>query len=251
MAEPAPPQKQPLIGKAKPGPEEVLNLVGNEFMKLNRRINLIESRMDGMQDHLDLVDNNLVEKHKSAISEVRDLQAEMRTLQSQMRELSELLKRAAGRMSDFASRDDVKVMERYMKYWSPLAYTTKSEVESMISAAGKGHNGPSQEEVAGMISSEVSKNSGESGISADEVRKIVNEIVLEVGTSVSKKEINSLIKEEVGKVKAPANSSESLTKKEIEEMIGAALEKAPKGGATHDDVKKVVRQHIEDLFGKL
>ncbi len=232
-----PPPQKTLAGRAKPGPEEVLKMVGEEFMKSNRRLNLVENRMDNIQDHLDLVDNNLIEKHKTAISDIRVLQSELRDTQSQMRELSELLKRAVAKTSDFASRDDVKTMERYLNYWSPMSFTTKNEVESMIGSAlenihEKTHSSMSKEEVSTIISEEVGKikvPSPSKGLSEAEVKKLL-------------------------KNHTPKSTSEfsgGLTNKEVEEMIVKSLEKLPKGGLDHDEVKKITRKHIEDLFGKL
>jgi len=190
-----------LLSKARPGPEEIINIVGEELAKLNRRLNLIENRTDSVQDHLNLVDSNLIEKHKSSVSEIRELQIKLQETQAQMREFSELFKRLASRMSDFASRDDVKVMERYLNYWNPLSIVTKNEVE-------------------GMIKSEIKKSHTSS--------------TPEESKQTTSKKIDT-----------------ELAKKDIEELVAKAIEKMPKGGLTHDEVKKITKKHVEDLFGKL
>jgi len=205
-----------LLGKSKPGPEEIMNTVGPELSRLNRRISLIENRIDSMQDHLELVDNNLIEKHKSTITEIRSVQTDTRTLQAQIHELSELLKRVASRLPDFASRDDIRVMEKYMSYWSPLAFTTKDEVEGLIKSAIEHIGaGASKEEIERMVKSSLGKSKPDSG-----------------------------------KPGTPAKGSEFLTKKEVETLIVDALENLPTGKLEHEKIKTITKKHIEDLFGK-
>jgi len=314
------PQRQPpgLIRKAKPGAEEIASAVSIEIAKLSRRMSLIENRTDNLQDHLDLIDQNVIEKHKSAISDIRDLQAEVRTVQSQLHEMSDLLKRAVSRMSEFANRDDLRVIERYMNYWSPLSFTTKNEVKGMIQTAtgkvlqnGEAHAEISKlvaaqmenqtpavnhEQVVGLIKSnlpeekphftkkdikdilhlELSKFKAPKASSKEDIEKTVSKLLksakfevkdtdiesivkaqlagvkLEKSAGISKKDVAALVKSEISKIKLPTSQAKSsdLAKKDVEEIIRKALGDAPKGGLSYDDVKKITRQQMEDMFGK-
>lgn len=318
MANGQQPQPPGLIRKARPGAEEVIGAVSNEIGKLSRRMSLIENRTDSLQDHLDLIDQNVIEKHKSAISDIRDLQTEVRAVQSQLQEMSELLKRAVSRMSEFASRDDLRVIERYMNYWSPLSFTTKKEVKDMIqTATGKVlQNGEAHAEVSKLVTAhletqpapvdheqvveliksnlppekphftkkdikdivqlELAKvktsktapkvniekliadklKSAKVEVNDKDIEAIVNaklaNVKLEKSGGISKKDVESAVKSELSKIKLPAPTAKSsgLTKKEVDELIKSALGNIPKGGLSYDDVKKITRQQMEDLFGK-
>ena len=49
----------------------------------------------------------------------------------------------------------------------------------------------------------------------------------------------------------PKASSKRLTKKDVEKILAETLEKLPKGGISRDEVKKITKQQIEYLFGKI
>lgn len=260
----------PGMGRVKQDAQSAMNVVGPELSRISRRLSLIENKMDGMQDHISLVDNNLIEKHKTAIGDIREMQSEVRSLQAQVAELSEFLKRIAGKMSDFASRDDFQVIEKYMDYWSPLAFTTKQEVENMIKAHLGEKESVSKEDVSTMVAAHVAKHN-------PVTKKDVAAMVTANSKSLSKKDVKDLVSAEVGKIKISGNKnmskadiaalvkaelkgipkttkSNSLTKKEVEAIVAKHMQAVPvsKGsGVSLAEIKKITRQQIEDLFGKL
>jgi len=95
------------------------NVLG-ELAKLNRRVGLIEDRMRDFRDQIDLIESNLVDKHKSATSGLSDLNSKTKDFNSQISDLKNEIMRLSGQLSNFATKQDVQVLERYINFWNPL-----------------------------------------------------------------------------------------------------------------------------------
>ncbi len=103
-----------------------------ELASINRRIRVIEEQLSTIRSHIDMLDSSLIEKHKSNIDDIRDTQASIREIKAEIKENKELFERIANKLTDFASKENVKVLERYINFWNPLHYVTKQEVEDLI-----------------------------------------------------------------------------------------------------------------------
>jgi len=106
--------------------------VSEQIAKLAARVKIVEERIDNLRSHIELVDGTVIEKHKAVVSEIRTLQDQMRGLRSGLDEVKSLTERIVKRLEAFASKEEVKVLERYVDAWQPLNYVTRSEVKSII-----------------------------------------------------------------------------------------------------------------------
>ena len=107
---------------------------------LNSRVRMLEERVENLRSHIDLLDNSVIEKHKTLISEVRRIEDGQRALRADMDMLKDVTERLARRLDAFASKEEVKVLERYVELWQPLNFVTRSElknaVQSILKMAG-------------------------------------------------------------------------------------------------------------------
>lgn len=110
---------------------------GEQLVDVSSRLKLIEQRVDNLRSHLELTDNSLVEKHKSVISEMRDIEDSTRSLRADIDMLKDLTERLAKRMEALASREEVKVLQRYVEMWQPLQFVTRAEVKTLVQNALK------------------------------------------------------------------------------------------------------------------
>jgi hypothetical protein len=90
-----------------------------------------------LRSHLELIDNSVVDKHKEVISEMRDVEDGMRSLRADIDMLKDLTERISKRMEALASREEVKVLQRYVELWQPLQFVTRSEVKTIVQNALK------------------------------------------------------------------------------------------------------------------
>ena len=131
--QPYPPQQQ---GFFQQGPSrDVLALqtdVKKQVSNVSARMKLIENHVDTLRSHVDLLDSSLIEKHKLVIEEVRSVEDSVRGLRADIDMVKDLTERIAKRLEDLASRDQVKILERYVSLWQPMNFVTRSEIETVV-----------------------------------------------------------------------------------------------------------------------
>ena len=130
--QPIAPRRLPLTQK-RPSPTEVIKKqVGEQIAEIAGRIKIVEERIDTLRTHLELLDKTVIEKYKASVSEIRDLQDSVRSLHSDLDEVKEFSERIAKRLEAFASKEEVKVLERYIDAWQPLNYITRTELKATV-----------------------------------------------------------------------------------------------------------------------
>lgn len=126
QAAPAPVRRLP------PELEALQKEVSSTVLDIAARVKLLEQKTDNLRGHLELIDNSLTEKHKSVISELRDVEDGMRSLRADIDAQKDMIERVAKRMEALASKEEVKVLERYVELWQPLQFVTRSEVKTLV-----------------------------------------------------------------------------------------------------------------------
>jgi hypothetical protein len=112
--------------------EEFQRKVSEQVSDVASRVKLIEERIENLGNHLNLVDSSLVEKHKTLITEIRGTEDGMRNLRADMDMLKELAERLAKRMEALSSKEEVKILERYVSMWQPMNFVTRGEVKAAV-----------------------------------------------------------------------------------------------------------------------
>src|SRR3989344_4107210 len=93
------------------------------FNELANRIRILESKQSLLSEKL------LVMKEIKVIDmEIKDMKKDLANVKNVVRHLTE----EAGK---FAKQSDVKVLEKYIKLWSPMNFVTEKQVQEMIRAS--------------------------------------------------------------------------------------------------------------------
>ncbi len=92
----------------------------SELATINRRLTLLENRLGNLGDQLNLIENGLNEKHKSANSGISDLDGQFKNHNSKLAELESEIRRLTAIVGSFATKQDIKVLERYINFWDPI-----------------------------------------------------------------------------------------------------------------------------------
>jgi len=92
----------------------------SEIATINRRMNLLENRFRNIGDQVNLIENSLNEKHKSANSGISDLDGKFINFKNKIDELESEIRRITSIVGNFATKQDIKVLERYINFWDPI-----------------------------------------------------------------------------------------------------------------------------------
>jgi len=129
------PPKPTYIPQFQRSKEDVSSLkshVEKEVASISRRVKIVEEQIDTLSSRLQLEERDTIEKHKSSIRRISKIEEEMRVIKNKLNEMNELILRIANRLKEFASKEDVEILQKYTKWWQPLNYVTREEVKKLI-----------------------------------------------------------------------------------------------------------------------
>lgn len=102
------------------------------FSEMNRKLAIVEDRLENLRDHIALVEKDSLEKNKSLAVEVHEYDDKIRELKAEGEKLKAMVERLVSKLELFASKEQLKVLERYLNFWNPLDYVSKKDVEELI-----------------------------------------------------------------------------------------------------------------------
>ena len=107
---------------------EVSALLG-EF---NTKISDIEQRHDMLKERILLLSQSFLRTEERVSKEFAMLREQFNELRLDMDRTRENLSQIIRDSADFARRDELLVMEKYMKLWEPLKFMKEDDVKKMI-----------------------------------------------------------------------------------------------------------------------
>jgi anion-transporting ArsA/GET3 family ATPase len=107
-------------------------LVLGSISDSNRKMRMMEERVDNLRNHLELLENNMLEMNKSVSEELETFNKTFQELRKQMQDNLEKFSRLAENMDNLASKESVRVIEKYIELLNPMTLVTRDEVEDII-----------------------------------------------------------------------------------------------------------------------
>ncbi|MDD4877668.1 MAG: hypothetical protein PHO02_01375 [Candidatus Nanoarchaeia archaeon] len=124
------------------------------IVELVNRIRILESKYTLMSERLLLVNQNMIEHHKKLTKDIKAEEAEIRDVKNDLEKVKNILKHLSEEAANFSRKDEVKLLEKYIKLWNPLNFVTDSDVKNIVQRElrrieeGKQDNIPAQNEPA-------------------------------------------------------------------------------------------------------
>ena len=114
-----------------PLPPEVLN----EIRDAARRLRTLEERQISLRKTMQVNEQDGLSKYKKFISEMKALTDDIDLSKRDFRSLEEKMTLLVGELQQFAKKDDVIVLKKYINLWEPLQFVTKHEVAKLVDEA--------------------------------------------------------------------------------------------------------------------
>lgn len=111
---------------------ESITKVREQASALASRLRVIEEQLSIIRSHLELVDSSMLEKHKVVVKELREMEQSNRDMRADIVKVSDLIERTIKRLEGLATKEEVKVLERYIELMKPMNYMTRDEAKSMM-----------------------------------------------------------------------------------------------------------------------
>ena len=100
----------------------------NEFAA---RLRVLESKVNLIKDDISVTNSNLIEDSRKAITKHQISSQDIKEMRIEITKMKETLKHMIEESSEFARKQDIKVLEKYINMWNPLRYVTETEVKDI------------------------------------------------------------------------------------------------------------------------
>ncbi len=119
--------------KGTPGPmgpssTELLDRINS----LSRRLRMIEERYTNLMNKNQLSDQNMLSHNKKLNTEIKTINLEISEFRSDFSKLKETIALIIQDLRECARKEDVEVLEKYLKLWEPVRFVTQNQVENIV-----------------------------------------------------------------------------------------------------------------------
>ncbi len=108
-----------------------------EPISAEERVRVLESRYSLMRDRIFLINQNMLQEYRKLSKEIRLVDSEVKSMKQDLNEVKNILRNVVNEMQNFARKENVKVIEKYISFWSPLKFVTENDVIEIISRGEK------------------------------------------------------------------------------------------------------------------
>ncbi len=114
-------------------PLEQVQATQQDFLlDLNARVRSNEGRYNLLRDRVLVINQNMVEEWKKSTTELRLLNDEIKALKLDMFRMKDTMKHLISELEQYARKEDVKVLEKYVNLWNPMKFVTESELKKIL-----------------------------------------------------------------------------------------------------------------------
>lgn len=104
----------------------------NVLIDINTRIRVLEEKNNQLRERLLVTNQNMIEEYKRMIQEMRTITSDVREMREDIENSREMIKHIIKESGNFARKDSVLVLEKYINMWNPMKFTTEEDVVKII-----------------------------------------------------------------------------------------------------------------------
>ncbi len=131
---PPPPRRHEGILKLGHSQQEFSDLSGvtSDINAVSRRLRLLEEGFTNLRRFLQVIEENMISKHKHYSSEIKTIVSDINEIRKEMQDLKDKLMLVIKELQSLARKEDVRVLEKYINLWNPVKFVSHNEVEQII-----------------------------------------------------------------------------------------------------------------------
>lgn len=123
--------------------------------EITNRMRVLESKQSQFNERLLLVNQNMIDSHKDSQANIKNLRSDIDELKKDLQNVKRVMKHLSEEAANFARKDNLLVLEKYINLWNPLNFVTKKELEE---TTRKKEPEPMQKEEGAKIAKRINPN---------------------------------------------------------------------------------------------
>ena len=101
------------------------------------RVRSLEGKYNLLRDRALIINQNMIDQYQRTNSEMKSLEEDIKEVKHSVFQIKETLKHLVREIENFARKDEMNVLERYINLWNPLNFVTEAEVKRLIEESKK------------------------------------------------------------------------------------------------------------------
>lgn len=99
---------------------------------LNSRVRILENKQNTLTERLLIVNQNMIQEYKRVMKELSVLSGDMIKCKGDVNHVQEVLRNLVKDMGVFAKKEDMKVVEKYIKLWDVFSFVTEEQLSERL-----------------------------------------------------------------------------------------------------------------------
>lgn len=116
-------------------PDEEVNQVAALLSEFNTKISDLESRHEMLRERVFSIGNSFIKIRDDLKREISLIKDDIRSIRDAIEKVQESLRHVLAESDNFARKEEMQILEKYMKLWEPLKFARTEEVRAMIDEA--------------------------------------------------------------------------------------------------------------------
>lgn len=112
-----------------------INAISALLAEFSTRVNDLEERQRLLKERVLMLSRTLLKQGEKTSKEMSMLRDDMKLIIENMDKMKDAIQHIIHESSEFARKEEVHIIEKYMKLWEPLNYARIEDVRDMINKA--------------------------------------------------------------------------------------------------------------------
>lgn len=121
-----------LFGKKKEAAGPTVSDVLMQVNELARRLRVLESRYTELNRKALVTEKNMLNERRRRTSEIKTIDLDILELKRDFNELKTKMDMIISELKNFAAKEDIEAIRKYVQLWEPINFVTREEVENII-----------------------------------------------------------------------------------------------------------------------
>ncbi len=96
------------------------------------RIRVLESKYSLFGERVLIINKNMINQYQKLTQEVKVVNQDIQTIKGDIENIKEILKKTVSEMENFARKENLMVLEKYINFWNPLNFVTQEELKKIL-----------------------------------------------------------------------------------------------------------------------
>lgn len=104
----------------------------DQVIDLITRVRMVEENLENVMRRIMSFEISFVKEMKEIRKTLQEIRSKISTLESEINVVKNELQIMEKRLEDFAKKEDIRVLEKYIEFLNPSAYVTEKRVKEII-----------------------------------------------------------------------------------------------------------------------